>query len=758
MFEEGQKYNGIIPQIKYLPTHAIEHSGMAGEVRHVTDDVAHNMDFSEPVETTAYRYGPNHDEFSPSVNISNGHHRLAAAKQTGRLHLPVVVHAINAKGEKLNALKAMSDEIENRIHKGDGGPITAYQGGPHSVGEEGYDNSKIGTGEGAAAYGHGHYFAEAEPIARHYRDALTRGAGNMTIDGEPFHQHYTSTDPEKRLKAKLAIAMMHGDRDIHSAIDWHRQQVMGKLSSRNLMEEDIPEYMEDLKRLKSYEENPPIIEKNKGHMHEVAIHAHPDQFLDWDRPISEQHETIRRLVGITPEYEMAHKAAQKKDTDSLLAALEGNEQYIPTRMPTRPRGSLPMDAKGEDVYRHLQEKMGSIDWPVDANRETREQYRKSASERASQHLLAHGIKGIRYLDANSRGETEQPTHNYVVFDPKDIEIKRRYAEGGYIHKGDGGEIDQPITAYHGTPHDFEQFDTSKIGTGEGAQAYGHGLYFAEHEPVAEGYRNRIAGAKYIDKRGVPVEPNSIAQDILDESQKHGIGIIEAGNLASGWSQYVNDPNSAPVPVANVLKKHGLSLQSSGRMYEVAIHAHPDHLLDWDKPLSEQSEHVKRALKETRKHLPPNAHADLGGDYSLLYGPDIRPGQFLNTMESIGGRPDSGEKLLHAAGVHGIKYLDAGSRGPTDEPTRNYVIFDHNRVSIKRKYEQGGRVAYQKGGKVEGAIWHEQDVYGVAHGGSIAKTLQHVHNPAIVEHVLNKVGAALPALDPSLMAAKAGRRY
>src|SRR5258706_8248564 len=34
----------------------------------------------------------------------------------------------------------------------------------------------------------------------------------------------------------------------------------------------------------------------------------------------------------------------------------------------------------------------------------------------------------------------------------------------------------PITAYHGSPHDFDRFDLSRIGTGEGAQAYGHGLY------------------------------------------------------------------------------------------------------------------------------------------------------------------------------------------------------------------------------------------------------------------------------------------
>lgn len=45
-----------------------------------------------------------------------------------------------------------------------------------------------------------------------------------------------------------------------------------------------------------------------------------------------------------------------------------------------------------------------------------------------------------------------------------------------------------ITAYHGSPHDFDRFDMSRIGTGEGAQAYGHGLYMAESRDVADTYR------------------------------------------------------------------------------------------------------------------------------------------------------------------------------------------------------------------------------------------------------------------------------
>ena len=48
-----------------------------------------------------------------------------------------------------------------------------------------------------------------------------------------------------------------------------------------------------------------------------------------------------------------------------------------------------------------------------------------------------------------------------------------------------------LKAYHGSPHDFDRFDLSKIGTGEGAQAYGHGLYFAEKEAVARSYRDSL---------------------------------------------------------------------------------------------------------------------------------------------------------------------------------------------------------------------------------------------------------------------------
>lgn len=49
-----------------------------------------------------------------------------------------------------------------------------------------------------------------------------------------------------------------------------------------------------------------------------------------------------------------------------------------------------------------------------------------------------------------------------------------------------------IKTYHASPYKFDKFDISKIGDGEGAQAYGKGLYFAENQNVAKDYYNEFA--------------------------------------------------------------------------------------------------------------------------------------------------------------------------------------------------------------------------------------------------------------------------
>ena len=114
-YQPGQKYHGPIPEIRLLPISAIYRQEMdfRPEVTAVSDEVAKSMDFSQPVDATAFRFGPNNDDQQPIVTLTDGHHRIAAAIQTGRAYLPVNVKAINAKGEKLNALIEMSRAIES---------------------------------------------------------------------------------------------------------------------------------------------------------------------------------------------------------------------------------------------------------------------------------------------------------------------------------------------------------------------------------------------------------------------------------------------------------------------------------------------------------------------------------------------------------------------------------------------------------------------------------------------------------------------
>ena len=114
-YETGMKYHGPIPEIKYLPVACIHRQEMdhMPEVMTVSDEVARNMDYSEPVEVTAFRFAHGGDDDQmPQVTLRDGHHRTAAAIQTGREWLPVECRSINAKGEKLNALIALSNQIE----------------------------------------------------------------------------------------------------------------------------------------------------------------------------------------------------------------------------------------------------------------------------------------------------------------------------------------------------------------------------------------------------------------------------------------------------------------------------------------------------------------------------------------------------------------------------------------------------------------------------------------------------------------------
>ena len=79
-------------------------------------------------------------------------------------------------------------------------------------------------------------------------------------------------------------------------------------------------------------------------------------------------------------------------------------------------------------------------------------------------------------------------------------------------------------AFHGSPHDFDQFDSSKIGTGEGAQAYGHGLYFAGKKEVADHYRRALS------ERQAKLNPGDVRDNLAESFPNEIVTKGDAGSV------------------------------------------------------------------------------------------------------------------------------------------------------------------------------------------------------------------------------------
>lgn len=267
-------------------------------------------------------------------------------------------------------------------------------------------------------------------------------------------------------------------------------------------------------------------------------------------------------------------------------------------------------------------------------------------------------------------------------------VRPEMAEGAVLDVV-GGPM---ATVWHGSPHLFKKFDMSKIGTGEGAQAYGHGLYFAENPAVAQEYRNALAQPEF-GKTADGVALRGRLPDMLRESYesllKQSYGPVNPVDAVDSVSTSLKRQRADALKVKDMdwfnqvadmesdLHRFSKSpAKSVGYEYKVDI---PDDqiakMLDWDKPLKDQPQSVKDFVKQ-RKQLPnlKKSYKDFGG--AKMTGHEIH--QWLKSGSGVGlDNPKSygvAENQLLGGGIPGIKYLDQGSRG-AGKGTSNFVVFD-----------------------------------------------------------------------------------
>lgn len=255
----------------------------------------------------------------------------------------------------------------------------------------------------------------------------------------------------------------------------------------------------------------------------------------------------------------------------------------------------------------------------------------------------------------------------------------------------GAGVKRGFRAFHGSPHDFDKFSLDKIGTGEGAQAYGHGLYFAENEDVARNYRDKLASADNATRN-----PSRAGMEILESARGDKKKALHQLDWEFGVDAY---PQAVRNPVYQEARAF-IENANPGRMYEVNINADPDDFLDWDAPLSEQGDKINELVGSRLERFLDMPGPQIESVYDKFISGEMtgelayklmHPQSGVDQVDWSRGLADQASRQLRDAGIPGIKYLDQGSRGAGDG-TRNFVVFDDSIIEIVRKYGLAGAVS------------------------------------------------------------------
>ncbi|WP_300776438.1 LPD5 domain-containing protein, partial [uncultured Akkermansia sp.] len=341
----------------------------------------------------------------------------------------------------------------------------------------------------------------------------------------------------------------------------------------------------------------------------------------------------------------------------------------------------------------------------------------------------------------------QENGNYVTFSVTDMEDMGAPAETafsiasaqeqGLFHDGhfEAGNavITEPgvtfsIAALHASPHSFRKFSTAFMGKGEGAQAYGWGLYFATNPKVNRSYMNQFAQDKAtwrfrevetaaIEEMQRALVGSFLPKDALPEAKEDASDIAWSvlGDLvdAAKGSMTVSDivmelhdeidtnrkyAEEYPQEREKMVQLEGFLLSLLDHLdeiearpgmpsnYKVELNVEDSELLGWDYvdetvlALLKDSpvEEVRYALERAERR------ADYRGEN--VSGKDVYQELFDAFWDGEDGTKQEAQKAasvsLLSSDIKGIRYADGYTRGKAEEEqTYNYVIFDGNDIKI-----------------------------------------------------------------------------
>lgn len=253
---------------------------------------------------------------------------------------------------------------------------------------------------------------------------------------------------------------------------------------------------------------------------------------------------------------------------------------------------------------------------------------KTIEQAAEDPTLAGGIEQLGGKIVDGKVQADAKTEKAIL---------------NHLENINGGDVKLSV-AWHGSPHKFENFSLKAIGTGEGAQAHGWGLYFADSKEVSEGYKQRLSR----DAEGNVYKVDIPDVDVLLDEQKH-------------WR---NQSKIVKNAIQNLVKE-----MSSEQKKQVL--SYPFRYVRVHGILVKDARYEKFTDTASNEELTERVLDRFKG---------MRGGDIYDDIGTIAHSDKAASELLNKYGIKGITY-DGGRDG------RCYVVFDDKAIEILEKYSK-----------------------------------------------------------------------
>lgn len=577
--------------------------------------------------------------------ITEGSARSLTHNTQGLPGLDTSVIHINTIAEKLKGVNDKEkDTFDQRAWHGSGTDFNEF------------NLEKALTGAGDMVHGWGIYTAKNKKTAQAYKKhAKSKGLPSYLYEVD-IPENENLLIEEKRYEEQPSEIKEKLTRTISGLPDKQQKSFWEKLlhnEMRTLPEEtealsDLDKAKDKVKQLEVAANglentDKPKFKEKIAIKHLKKLGYIEEQIKDRDFMQAEKEKEEKVLAAVKKEAEKAEASIQERKDSILEAAIKNPKEALKRSVGT-----------GKEIYRYLSASLNNM-------------------EEASRQLNKNGIEGISYYDSED-GDC------VVVFNDKAINIVNQYNQ----------------RAWHGTPYDFDAFSLSGIGGGEGNQAHGWGLYFAQDREVSEAYKE-ILGDK-----GSTVELNGEVWTVnesgdwettgktakygeaigyaLDALEEHGTKDAAINSLQKDLKEgkfrgaYIAEAQKA----VNILRQGEAKGHKGGRLLEAEI-PDTDVLLDEQKSFNEQPEKVKNALSELISNTGE-------GQLSRKLFKNATGKRIYEVLSNLYGDDKKASLKLNEFGVKGITY-----KGTQDE--RCYVVFDDKAIEIRNKYEQEIKASY-----------------------------------------------------------------